>query len=127
VHIESDPPGAQVRVDGQPLGITPTDVALSRRQEHLVQLDLPECMTYSATLKPGCNPWIFGNILVGGVVGLAVDASTGAMSTLYPKSVKADQRHPSLSDPRETANVMTSTGKPAGNIQPVSYHPTPEP
>ncbi len=127
VHIDSNPPGAQVQVDGQPHGVTPTDVTLSRRQEHQVQLDLPGCTPYCTTLKPGCNPWIFGNILVGGVVGLAVDASTGAMSTLYPKSVKADFGHPRLSDLMEPANATASTGTPADGVQPASYHPTSEP
>jgi predicted small secreted protein len=127
VHIDSDPPGAQVRVDGQSRGVTPTDVALNRRQEHQVQLDLPGCTPYCTTLKPGCNPWVFGNILAGGVIGLAVDASTGAMSALYPKSVKADFEHPRLSDPIEPANATAKSSTPADGIQPVSYHPTPEP
>jgi hypothetical protein len=88
VHIDSQPPGARVCVDGQPRGMTPTDVELSRRQEHQVQLDLDGCPPYVTALKPGCNPWVFGNLLAGGLVGLAVDASTGAVSTLYPNEVK---------------------------------------
>jgi predicted small secreted protein len=127
VHIDSDPPGAQVRVDGQQHGVTPTDVTLSRRQEHQVQLDLSGCTPYCTTLKPGCNPWVFGNILVGGVVGLAVDASTGAMSTLYPKSVKAEFGHSPLSDPMEPANAVAGKHTSADAIQPVTYHPTNEP
>ena len=127
VHIDSAPQGAQVRVDGQPLGVTPTDVVLSRRQEHQVQLDLPGCTTFCTTLKPGCNPWIFGNILVGGVVGLVVDASTGAMSTLYPNSVKADFAHLRRSDRMEPASATAGTGTPAGGIQPAAYQLTTEP
>jgi hypothetical protein len=127
VHIDSNPPGAQVRVDGQPSGITPTDVTLNRRKEHQVQLDLPGCPTYCTTLKPGCNPWIFGNLLVGGVIGLAVDASTGALSTLYPKAVTADFRHPGALDHVETANTTADSGTPGSGIQPASYHITSEP
>jgi hypothetical protein len=100
---------------------------LTRRQEHQVQLDLPGCPTYCTTLKPGCNPWIFGNLLVGGVIGLAVDASTGAMSTLYPKSVTADFRHPGTLEHSEPANATADAGTPASDIQPVSYHPVSEP
>ncbi len=88
VHIDSEPHGARVWVDGRPQGVTPTDVALSRRQEHQVQLDLDGYPSYVTTLTPGCNPWVFGNLLAGGLVGLAVDASTGAVSTLYPSEVK---------------------------------------
>src|SRR5262249_52888345 len=57
VHIDSEPHGAQVWVDGQPQGITPTDVTLSRRQEHQVQLELEGYPPYVSALKPGCNPW----------------------------------------------------------------------
>jgi hypothetical protein len=88
VHIDSEPQGARVLVDGQTQGVTPTDVTLSRRQEHQVQLDMAGYQSCVTALKPGCNPWIFGNLLCGGLVGVAVDASTGAMSTLYPTEVK---------------------------------------
>src|SRR5579871_6272520 len=89
VHIDSEPQGARVLVDGQPRGVTPTDILLSRRQEHQVQIDLEGYPPQVTVLKPGCNPWIFGNLLVGGLIGLAVDAATGAVSTLYPGEVKA--------------------------------------
>jgi hypothetical protein len=124
VHIDSDPPGALVRVDGQPRGVTPTDVALSRRQEHKVELELAGCPPYCTTLKPGCNPWIFGNILAGGVVGLAVDASTGATTTLYPKSVTADFQRSLLTDPMKPANVSAGTSTSQDGILPANYHPT---
>jgi hypothetical protein len=121
VHIDSEPKGAQVWVDGKPSGLTPTDIPLCRRQEHQVQIDIPGSQPYVTTLKPGINPWVFGNILVGGVPGLLVDACTGATSTLYPKSVTAQLAGP---QPLATAQASTATGNavsPPNAIQPVGY------
>ena len=33
--------------------------------------------------------WVWGNILFGGIIGLIVDASTGAMYKLTPEQVEA--------------------------------------
>lgn len=44
-------------------------------------------MPAQAVLSPEFQPVVLGNILLGGVVGLVVDASTGAMSK-YPDSVQ---------------------------------------
>lgn len=121
VHIDSEPQGAQVRVDGQLRGVTPIDVELSRRQEHQVQLDLEGRPPYVTTLKPGCNPWVFGNLLVGGLVGLAVDASTGAVSTLYPKEVKAAFGHPQTPNTFPPLNTTVGNGAAPSGSQPASY------
>jgi PEGA domain len=121
VHIDSEPQGAQVRVDGQPRGVTPTDVDLSRRQEHQVQLDLEGRPPYLSTLKPGCNPWVFGNLLAGGLIGLAVDASTGAVSTLYPTAVKADFGHPQPLNTLQPLNTTPGNGAAPSGIQPATY------
>jgi PEGA domain len=121
VHIDSEPKGAQVRVDGQVRGVTPIDVELSRRQEHQVQLELEGRPPYVTTLKPGCNPWVFGNVLVGGLIGLAVDASTGAVSTLYPQEVKADFGPPQTPNTSQPPNRTVGNGTTPNGIQPAVY------
>jgi hypothetical protein len=121
VHIDSEPRGAQVRVDGQPRGVTPIDVELSRRQEHQVQLDLEGRPSYVSTLKPGCNPWVFGNLVAGGLVGVAVDASTGAVSTLYPQEVKADLGRPQTPNTLQPLNMTSGSGAAPSGIQPANY------
>ena len=40
----------------------------------------------SAIVPSSVNPWIFGNIIFGGVIGLAVDGVTGNMCT-YDSSI----------------------------------------
>ena len=40
----------------------------------------------NGVIHSGVNPWVFGNVVFGGLPGLAVDAVTGALCT-YNKSV----------------------------------------
>jgi hypothetical protein len=87
VKITSQPSGATVLVDGQPQGTTPVKICLNRHQQHLVQVEMSGYETYQALLKTGVNPWIFGNLLFGGIVGLVVDVCAEANHRLFPGSV----------------------------------------
>jgi PEGA domain len=87
VKVESDPPGATVLVDGRPHGVTPTTVALDRTVGHRIELDKDGYAPTAADLKPGVNPWVFGNLLVGGLVGIVVDLATDSERRLYPGGV----------------------------------------
>jgi hypothetical protein len=40
-------------------------------------------------LHRGTSGWVWGNIVFGGLIGLVVDASTGAMYKLTPEQVHA--------------------------------------
>ncbi|MBV9126378.1 MAG: PEGA domain-containing protein [Planctomycetes bacterium] len=129
VHIDSNPRGAQVLIDGQMEGTTPVEVPLNRRTEHRVELDAPGCQPYVTTLKPGINPWLFGNLVVGGIPGLVVDACTGATSALYPKSVTGTMTPLPPGYPAPPANAMTGNPPVQGAIQPAGYQvpATPQP
>ena len=48
----------------------------------------------TVTAEPGgaratTNGWVFGNIIIGGLIGMAVDSSTGASNSLSPDQVSA--------------------------------------
>jgi hypothetical protein len=87
VQIDSDPPGATVFVDGRPCGVTPATVALDRKVEHRIQLEKDGYVPTAADLKPGVNPWIFGNVVVGGLIGIVIDLATDSERRLYPGDV----------------------------------------
>ena len=90
VSFTSSPPGAAVTVADRVIGMTPTSTKLRRKTNHYVTLDMPGYAPQSTTLDSGLSGWVFGNILLGGVIGLIVDASTGGMYTLTPGTVHAD-------------------------------------
>jgi PEGA domain len=92
VKIKSNPQGAMVIVDGQPQGPTPATIALDRKVEHHVQVEMPGYEPTQAVVKPGLNPWVFGNFALGGLIGLGVDCCTDSWHQLYPGSLDVHLR-----------------------------------
>ena len=89
MNISSTPSAALVSVDGTQQGQTPTMVTLSRKQQHQVRVELQGYQPYEVTLEKKVNGWVWGNIVFGGIIGLIVDASTGAMWKLTPDQISA--------------------------------------
>lgn len=89
IGFSSSPDGATVSIDGMPRGRTPITVKLERNEDHTVRVTLPGYYPYSATLTHSVSGWVWGNILLGGIIGLAVDASTGGLYVLSPEQVQA--------------------------------------
>ncbi|MGV3484691.1 MAG: hypothetical protein ACO1RT_09765 [Planctomycetaceae bacterium] len=76
-------------------GVTPQQVTLDAKYrpfwpaKYTVVYAGTESTTQRRELKAGFDPWIAGNLIVGGGVGLVVDGATGAMFKL-PKRVEGD-------------------------------------
>jgi hypothetical protein len=87
VKVASNPPGATVIVDGQPCAMTPAVLRLDRKVEHQILLEKAGYMPAEADLKPGINPWIFGNVVGGGLIGVVVDLATDSERRLSPSKV----------------------------------------
>lgn len=90
ISINSTPASATVTVDGTPMGHTPTVLRLERKNEHLVRLELDGYQPFEMKLSKSISGWVWGNILFGGVIGVAVDGSTGAFYKLSPEAVVAN-------------------------------------
>jgi len=87
--IRSTPPGATVTLDGASVGTTPLTTSLSRKNEHVVHLELQGYKPIDVRLNKKIDGWFWGNLLLGGLVGMVIDGSTGAMYKLSPGQVKA--------------------------------------
>jgi hypothetical protein len=87
VAFTSTPGGATVFIDGQNMGVTPASLSLARKDSHTVRLDLAGYQPYEMTLERGVSGWVWGNLLFGGLIGLVVDVTTGAMYKLSPEQV----------------------------------------
>src|SRR5947209_14201990 len=92
LSVTSDPSGADVRLSTGEHGVTPVKFVKERKTD-------PFSVTVS---KPGYAPQtvkveskfggtgggaMAGNLLLGGAIGLGVDAGTGAYKSLYPNPV----------------------------------------
>lgn len=91
--VESDPAGATCNLqrDGAIIGAvnpTPGSARISKsRHDIIVTCDKAEHEATSRTVTAGFQAMTLGNVLIGGVVGIAADLASGAAIT-YPESVK---------------------------------------
>ena len=89
VGVSSSPTNAKVTVDNMPLGNTPVIANLKRGENHLVKIELEAYAPYETTLTTKVSGWVWGNIVFGGLIGLAVDAISGGLYALTPEQISA--------------------------------------
>lgn len=93
VKFSSNPSVATVFIDNIEVGKTPFEIKLNRNKEHNIMLKLEGYQTYQTSITKKINGWFWGNILIGGLIGVIVDASTGAMYKLTPKEINAEMNN----------------------------------
>lgn len=89
VGISSNPSCAQIWVNHQYVGQTPMIVDLTRKDNHFVTLALDGYQPYEIVFTRQMSGWVFGNIVFGGFIGLAVDAISGGIYRLTPEQIDA--------------------------------------
>ena len=87
VGVSSTPTGAQVVVDNMPLGQTPVVAKLTRKDNHVIRITMPGYQTFETNVTRSVSGWVWGNIVFGGLIGLAVDAISGGLYKLRPEQV----------------------------------------
>ncbi len=90
ISISSAPTGAQVAVNNVEVGTTPVVAELKRKDQHVVQVMLDGYEPFEMALNRSVSGWVWGNIVFGGIIGLAVDAATGGLYKLSPEQVRAE-------------------------------------
>ncbi len=84
VAINTVPAGAFVDVDGQRLQ-TPCAPRLARSKDHTLVVSMPGYRTEKCHVARMPTRAILGNIWAGGLIGMGVDAATGANNKLVPE------------------------------------------
>ena len=88
VHINSNPPGAAVVVDGVPVGNTPLAAQLANDMPHQVQVSAPGYQPVAAVIGSSLGAgWLILDIFLGGLIGIIIDASTDAWLELDTDSI----------------------------------------
>lgn len=106
IAFSSTPVGAAISVDGQQMGVTPAVLRLARKDTHTVRLDLDGYAPFEMKLERKMSGWVWGNILFGGIVGVIVDGTTGAMYRLSPDNVDgAMQTRTAVIDGRQSIQI----------------------
>lgn len=89
VSISSDPPKASIKVMGPGgqeayTGVTPATVKLRRKNEYDVFITLEGYKEEKVHINKEFNAWFLGNLICGGIIGIIIDATNGAMNKLEP-------------------------------------------
>jgi PEGA domain len=121
IQIVSDPSGADVRTSLNQQCVTPCTLQVARSDQFTVVFRKPgyEDQTINVTTKiAGTGAAGFaGNLLVGGIVGMGVDAATGATLEHVPSPVSAHLRPvgpaPKPGKPAKTKRPPQAAVKPA--------------
>lgn len=82
--FNSEPDEAIVTVSGRVLGKTPLTVAVDRDSNQSITFEKEGFKTHTAQLSTTTNPWFFGNIVLGGLVGSTTDGVSGAIHEYSP-------------------------------------------
>ena len=96
IPVTSEPPGAKVRADTGEIIMTPGKFHLIRNEGHTLMAEYPGREPQQIRLHNKAQGWVWGNILLGGVVGLVVDCVSGASDELIPKEVHFNFVNPEL-------------------------------
>jgi len=108
VRISSNPPSATIFIDEVEAGQTPLVLKLKRNRVHFVKMKLDGYPTYQTRLTQKFNAWCFGNVFIGGVIGMVVDISTGAMYNLSPGVINVSMDNGSTDElPLKTVQKTT--------------------
>lgn len=85
--ISSSPTAASVTIDNLEQGTTPIVAKLSRKDNHIIKIQMAGYQPFEATVTRKVSGWVWGNIVFGGLIGLAVDAISGGLYVLSPEQV----------------------------------------
>lgn len=97
ISFESEPAGAAVQTsDGHMCPSTPCIVEIPRKSEFVATFSKPgyeeKSVSVMTKLAGEGAAGFAGNVLVGGIVGMGVDAATGSTLEHYPNPVRAELR-----------------------------------
>jgi hypothetical protein len=121
IGVSSNPAGAHVLVDNQHNLTTPASIDLKRNTSHTFLFQKAGYKDDSFVITSGTSGWVWGNILIGGLIGTAVDFASGGARRLSQDSV-----HVSLA-PLTDSDIPSAAASPATIVPAVSpvAEPTP--
>ena len=123
INFSSQPSGATVTIDGKEYGKTPQSIELrrkgrekgdkSKKQQYDVKIALDGYYPYELKVKREMDGWFLGNLFFGGLIGIIIDASSGAMYKLTPEQVIAQMNSNSTAmiDVKEDRIYLEATMK----------------
>lgn len=113
--IQSEPSGAAVRLSSGQTGTTPCSFELKRKRDVTVEVNKdgfrPVSITVDSKVAGAGAAGMAGNVIIGGVIGIGIDAFSGATKSLRPNPVHV---HLIALDPAQ-ADALCPTDNPVAS------------
>jgi predicted small secreted protein len=90
ISINSNVNGAKVYVDGFLKGETPLSFDLSTRSHHTIKIEAEGYSPYVEVVRKKASGWVWGNVFIGGLIGLGVDMISGGLYVLEKDTVNGN-------------------------------------
>jgi hypothetical protein len=91
ITVQSTPAGADVRFSNGMTGVTPGQFKLPRKDDVNVTVSKSgyesQTVQLRSMISKGGGAATAGNVLIGGIIGIGIDAATGATKDLFPNPV----------------------------------------
>jgi PEGA domain len=87
IPVTSVPTEAEILVNGKPMGTTPMTVILRRKEDHVMTIQKAGHLPQTIAIVKSEGGAVWGNVIVGGMIGWGVDAASGAQYHLLPATV----------------------------------------
>ena len=79
VFFDSDPQGALVKMNGIELGETPFEATVQRMNAPVLTFSKEGYQLATRDMTTEIDPWFWGNIILGGVIGSTTDLAAGSV------------------------------------------------
>jgi hypothetical protein len=90
VELISNPPNANIMVDGQKFGTSPQKINIERGANHVVTFELDGFDIYETQLTRKISFWFWGNALNGFIPGMTIDLFTGSLYNIIPEKLEVE-------------------------------------
>lgn len=97
ISVSSNVEGAEVLLDGQPIGETPFTGPIEKNKNTL-QIEAEGYRAETVTLSKSLDPVFWGNIIIGGTLGSITDFATGAAYQYAPATYQVELQAAQQSD-----------------------------
>ena len=87
VTVTSTPIGATATIDGMNTLQTPGQIKLKKNRDHTVVFELAGHEKAQVLIEHDMSNWVWGNLLIGGLIGLAIDFGSGGAYKLEPEVI----------------------------------------
>ncbi|MGL5100360.1 MAG: PEGA domain-containing protein [Fusobacteriaceae bacterium] len=87
VAVNSSVSNAKVYVDGSLRGEAPIILDLATKKDYTIKIEAEGYAPYTEVLRNKASGWVWGNIFLGGIIGLGVDMITGGLYVLEKDTI----------------------------------------